>query len=395
MSNLPDLSGRTILQVLPALETGGVERVVIDMADAITKAGGAALVASEGGRLEAAVLEAGAELIDLPLASKNPLTMFQNARAIESLISEREIDLVHARSRAPAWSALRATKRAETPFVTTYHGAYSGNGFWPKRVYNSVMARGDLVIANSGWTGAHVRDTHKIGNDQIIVIPRGIDFENFDASAVMPERLAAQREIWGIAPDNKRTILFLPARLTAWKGQRFALKALALLSAEERAELVLVMVGDAQGRQQYVREIEQDIAALDLIECTRLAGHCTDMPAALLAADIVLAPSMKPEAFGRTAAEAAAMGRPVIAADHGGAKETVIEGETGTRFEPGNSTALAAAIRSLVSIGPLARNGMGQIGRKHVLQHYAKLGLQAATLSVYSALIAQGKQTRK
>lgn len=175
MSNLPDLSGRTILQVLPALETGGVERVVIDMADAITKAGGAALVASEGGRLEAAVLEAGGELIDLPLASKNPLTMFQNARAIESLISEREIDLVHARSRAPAWSALRATKRAETPFVTTYHGAYSGNGFWPKRVYNSVMARGDLVIANSGWTGAHVRDTHKIGNDQIIVIPRGID----------------------------------------------------------------------------------------------------------------------------------------------------------------------------------------------------------------------------
>jgi len=307
------------------------------------------------------------------------------------LIAEHGIDLVHARSRAPAWSALRATRRTETPFVTTYHGAYSGK-LWPKRFYNSVMARGDLVIANSGWTGAHIRDTHKTHNDRIIVIPRGIDFDRFDPDQVSADRVAAQREIWGIGPDNKRTILFLPARLTSWKGQRFALQALATLSAEERAELVLVMVGDAQGRQAYVGQIGQDIADLDLIECTRLAGHCTDMPAALKGADIVLAPSLKPEAFGRTAAEAAAMARPVIAANHGGATETVIEGETGTRFEPGNANSLAAAIRSLVSIGELARGGMGQSGRDHARQHFSRQGLQAATLSVYSALIAQGKK---
>jgi glycosyltransferase involved in cell wall biosynthesis len=391
LSNLPDLSGKTILQVIPELDAGGAERAVIDMADALRRAGARALVASRGGRLEADLRAAGGDLIEMDAASKNPVTLFQNAKKLERLIGEHTIDLVHARSRAPAWSALRATQKSATPFVTTYHGAYSGNGFWPKKLYNSVMARGDLVIANSGWTGAHVRDVHKIGNDQIIVIPRGIDFEQFDAEKVSPERIASQRQIWGLASENTRTVLLLPARLTDWKGQRLALKALSGLAPEERTGLVLVMVGDAQGRQSYVQKIEQDIAAFGLLECTRLAGHCTDMPAALLAADIVLAPSLKPEAFGRTAAEAAAMGRPVIAADHGGARETVIEGESGARFDPGNANALTGAIRSLLSIGAVARNGMGQSGRRHVLQHFSRRGLQAATLSVYSALIAKGK----
>ena len=393
MSNLPDLSGKTILQLIPALDAGGAERAVVDMAEAITRAGGTALVASGGGRLESALAEAGGELIAMNAASKNPFVMLQNAGKLEQLIAQREIDLVHARSRAPAWSALRATNKTKTPFVTTYHGAYSGKR-GPKIFYNSVMARGDLVIANSGWTGAHVRDTHGIGNDKIIVIPRGVDFDAFSAANVSVARVEAQREDWGIGPSNKRIIILLPARLTSWKGQRFALEALTALSPEERAELVLVMVGDAQGRQAYVSQIERDIARFGLVECTRLAGHCSDMPAALLAADIVLAPSLKPEAFGRTAAEAAAMGRAVIAADHGGAQETVLDGETGARFKPGDKTALAAAIRSIISIGPDARAGMGRSGKAHVLQHFSKRGLQAATLSVYTALIAQGKPVR-
>lgn len=396
MSNatkLPDLTGKTILQIIPALDTGGAERAVIDVADAITQAGGQALVVSAGGRLAGELRAAGGKLIEMDAASKNPLTLYQNAGKLKSLIADHGIHLVHARSRAPAWSALWATNRSGIPFVTTYHGTYSGK-YWLKTYYNSVMARGDLVIANSGWTGAHVRDTHKIDNDRIIVIPRGIDFARFDPANVSPERIAAQREIWGLGPANKRIVLFLPARLTSWKGQRFALQALATLSDEEREELVLVMAGDAQGRQAYVSQIERDISQLNLVECSRLAGHCDDMPAALSGADIVLAPSLKPEAFGRTAAEAAAMARPVIASDHGGAKETVIEGESGARFEPGNINSLAAAIRSLVSIGPLARGGMGQSGRTHVLQHFSRQGLQAATLSVYSALIRQGKPER-
>lgn len=391
MSNLPDLLGKTILQVIPQLDAGGAERAVIDMADAITRAGGQALVASEGGRLEPELQQAGGILINLPMASKNPLIVLKNAGRLEAIINERKIDLVHARSRAPAWSALHAANKTATPFVTTYHGAYSGNGFWPKKYYNSVMARGDLVIANSAWTGTHIKAVHKLEDDRIIIIPRGINFDQFDATQVEDKRIHQLRESWGIGPDNPRILLLLPARLTEWKGQRFALEALASLSDEERDKLILVMIGDAQGRASYVSQLEQDIARLNLVESTRLAGHCSDMPAALLAADIVLAPSLKPEAFGRTAAEASAMGRPVIAADHGGARETVIEGETGARFEPGNHAMLVGAIRSLVSIGPAARKGMGASGRQHILQHFSRRGLQAATLSVYTALIRQGK----
>lgn len=390
MSNLPDLSGRTILQIIPELSAGGAERAVIETASAITRARGSALVASTGGRLEDELAEAGGTLVDLDMASKNPLTLYRNIARLADLIKDRTIDLVHARSRAPAWSALYATQRTGTPFVTTYHGAYSGHSR-AKLYYNSVMVRGDLVIANSGWTGEHIRNSHDISDDRIVIIPSGVDFDRFNPQTISPERREAVRQQWGIGPDNTRLILLLPARLTDWKGQILALQALAALTPEEQRQCVLVMVGDAQGRQAYVSRMESEIATLGLVEATRIAGHCADMPAALMAADIVLAPSLKPEAFGRTAAEAGAMARPVIAADHGGARETVIDGETGIRFEPGDVTSLAGAMRLLISIGPSARQAMGTAGQAHVLQHFAQKGLQAATLSVYTALITQGK----
>lgn len=393
MSNLPDLSGRTILQIIPELAAGGAERSVIETASAITKAGGKALVASTGGRLEPELEAAGGELIDMPVASKNPFTIYRNISALTELVKTRTISLIHARSRAPAWSALYAARRARIPFVTTYHGAYSGNSKL-KLWYNSIMTRGDLVIANSGWTGAHIRETHDISNDRIVVIPSGVDFTRFNPEAVPQTAIDALREAWGIGASNQRLILLLPARFTEWKGQILALKALALLSPEEQEECILVLVGDAQGRQSYITELEKQIAADNLAPATRIASHCSDMPAAMLLSDMVLAPSLKPEAFGRTAAEAAAMTRPVIAADHGGARETVIDGETGARFEPGNERALAGAIRSLISIGPVARASMGRAGQAYVLQQFAQSGLQAATLSVYTALITQGKLNR-
>lgn len=394
VSNLPDLTGKVILHIIPDLAAGGSERGVIEVCDAVVRAGGRALVASRGGRMITDLEQAGGELVELDVASKNPVTIWQNAGRLVRLIRDQSISLVHAHSRAPAWSALHATKRTATPLVTTYHGAYSSQ-IWPKKAYNSVMARGDLVIANSAWIGEHIRQTHGLSEDRIIVIPRGVDFAAFDAEAVSAERVQTLRQDWGIGADNDRLILFLPARLTAWKGQILALRALAALTSEEQAGIILVMTGDAQGRNAYIAEIEQKISELGLVEATRLAGHCADMPAAMSAADIVLAPSLKPEAFGRTAAEAAAMGRPVIAADHGGARETVIDGETGARFEPGDVMALAGAIRSLISIGAPARAGMGASGRQHVLQHFSKQGLQAATLSVYSALITQGKLSQE
>lgn len=382
----PDLTGKTILQVIPDLSAGGAERTTIEMAQAISASGGRALVASEGGRLEQGLREAGGELIRFKAASKNPITIRRNTRLLQALVEEEKINLIHARSRAPAWSAYIAAQRTQTPFVTTYHGAYSGTTGLKKR-YNSVMARGDLVIANSEWTAAHVQDVHGISSEKIVTIPRGVDFASFDPSLINRTRSDSLRSKWKIDATDNRLRLVLPGRLTSWKGQALAIDAIGELDQTERSRLHLILAGDAQGRAGYVTELEDKIIAHKLGGTVSLVGHTDDMPAAYMLADIVLAPSTRPEAFGRVAAEASAMAKPVIVADHGGQRETVIEGQTGTRAEPGSVTALTACIRAMVSLGPDALTAMGKAGQKYVRAHFSKVQLQTATLNVYARLL--------
>ncbi|MFN7163616.1 MAG: glycosyltransferase family 4 protein, partial [Hyphomonas sp.] len=378
MVELPELKGKTILQVAPELSAGGVERTVLEVTEAITEAGGRALLASKGGRLEPDLARLGGELIRMDAKSRNPVTIKLNEGKLRQIIREEKVDLVHARSRAPAWSAWAAAKAEGLPFVTTYHGAYSGTSGL-KRAYNSVMAKGDLVIANSHWIAAHIAEVHGVDPARIVTIPRGVDLAAFDPGAVAPARVTAVRKDWGLEGDA-RLVLLLPGRLTSWKGQGLALDALGLLAPEERAGLVLILAGDAQGRDGYVSDLEHQITRLGLTGHARIVPHVIDMPAAYLAAGLVLAPSTRPEAFGRVAAEASAMARPVIVADHGGARETVVEYETGTRAEPGSAPALAGAIRAMLSLGPVSRASMGRQGRDHIIRHFSKRGLQAATL---------------
>lgn len=381
----PDLTGKTILQVAPELSAGGVERTVLEMTEAIVAAGGKACLASKGGRMEAEFAALGGQLFRMNAKSKNPLVWKLNANKIERIVREHDVDLIHARSRAPAWSAYWAAKACDVPFVTTYHGAYSGNSGL-KRTYNGVMARGDRVIANSDWIAAHVLDTHDVQAERLVTIPRGVDLAAFDPAAVAPDRVIAARKSWGLL-DDKRLTLLLPGRLTEWKGQRLTLEALSLLSGEELRGLVLVLAGDPQGRLQYLNELEDRILTGELADTALIVPHISDMAAAYMAADVVLAPSVRPEAFGRVAAEASAMKKPVITSDHGGGRETVVDGETGARVEPGSASALAGAIRTLVAIGDSARTGMGEAGRKHVAARFSKEGLQAATLQVYKDVL--------
>lgn len=383
---LPDLSGKTILQVIPDLHAGGAERTTIEVAEAIVEAGGRAIVVSEGGRLVPELQRVGGLNVELNVSSKNPVTMKRNAAKLARLAKAQGVDLIHARSRAPAWSAYWAAQKAGLPFVTTYHGAYSGvSGL--KRKYNSIMARGDLVIANSEWTAAHVRSVHETPKEKIVTIPRGVDFDQFDLTAISDDRKNAIRKSWEIGPDEKRLVLLLPGRLTEWKGQKTAIDAMASLSGAERVKLLLILAGDAQGRSAYVAALEDRIIEAGLGGSVRIVGHCEDMPAAYAVSDIVLAPSTRPEAFGRVAAEASAMGKPVIVADHGGQKEIVVEGTTGSRAEPGNPADLAASIRAILQLGEQGRAGMGEAGRQHVLGRFSKRGLQAATLGVYKRLL--------
>ena len=284
---LPDMTGKTILQVAPELSAGGVERTVLEVTEAIVEAGGRALLASRGGRLEGEFQRLGGELFRMDAKSKNPIVLKANEGKLKRIIQDEGVNLVHARSRAPAWSAWAAAKATGVPFVTTYHGAYSGKSGL-KLKYNSVMAKGELVIANSQWIAQHVHDVHAVPWERIVTIPRGVDLAVFDPVMVQPSRIEAARVRWGLKGGRQLT-LFLPGRLTEWKGQLLAIEALALLSPEEREGLILVLAGDAQGRSTYEAKIDDAIRRHQLDGRVLVVGHEEDMPAAYLASDIVLA----------------------------------------------------------------------------------------------------------
>jgi glycosyltransferase involved in cell wall biosynthesis len=367
----------TVLQVLPSLVAGGVERGTLEIAEAIIGAGGQALVASAGGSLVGPLERLGARHITLPLRTKNPLGMLRNAAALARLVAVERVGIIHARSRAPAWSAWLAARRSGAHFVTTYHGTYN-EGFAGKRFYNSVMARGERVIAISEFIADHVRERHGTDAGRLRVIPRGVDPRRFDPALVPPESLAALRAEWRL-PEGCPVVM-LPARLTRWKGQGVLLDAMARLPGNA----VAVLVGD--GGSGWRRTLVARAGELGLADRLRLVGHTDDMAAALLLADVVVHASTDAEAFGRTVIEAQAMARPVIAADLGGPRETVEHGVTGWRVPPGDPAALAAAIGAALALPAADLAAMGQRARAHVLAHYTTGAMQAATLAVYREL---------
>ena len=376
---MPPETGLVVLQVLPALETGGVERGTVEMAAAIAGAGGTALVASAGGRMVPEVEHAGGRHVTLPLRARTPLAIWRNAGRLASLIRAEGVRIVHARSRAPAWSAWWATRRTGARFVTTYHGVYNED-LPGKRRYNAVMARGERVIAISRYVADVLQARHGVDPARIRVIPRGVDPAVFDPTAVSAERVARLARAWRL-PEGAPVVM-LPARLTRWKGQAVLVEAMARLARRDAA-CVLVGGGDAG----FARELEARAHAAGVAERVRLAGHCDDMPAALLLADAVVSASTDPEGFGRAVIEAQAMARPVIATDHGGAAETVEHGATGWRVPPGDPAALAAALDRALSLSPEGRRALGARARASVCARYTAAAMQAATLDVYREVL--------
>lgn len=383
---------RTILQIIPRLEAGGAERTTLDIAKALIAAGHRALVVSEGGRLEHELSAEGATLIRLPAASKNPLTILRNAGRLSGIIREQAVALIHARSRAPAWSALLAARRTGIPFVTTHHGTYNARSAL-KRLYNSAMVRADAVIANSAWTAEHLSRAHSIVPKRIAIVPRGIDIRIFNPQRIPERDIKALRENWG-ASDEARIIL-LPGRLTRWKGQLVMIDALSYLAREGKlpADVQLVLAGDSQGRRAYVDEIAAACAKAGLAQRVKIVGHLREMPPVYAAADIVVSASVEPEAFGRVPVEAAAMGKPVIATDHGGARETVLPGESGILVRPGDAQALGDALAALLVLPREKLAEMGAQGRAHVEARYTLEGMCTKTLALYDDLLKVARKS--
>lgn len=374
-----------ILQLIPSLEAGGAERACLDIAAALSAEGGTSWVFSEGGRMADELAALGGLLVKRPAATKNPAHIIAHGFTIAALARSHAIDIIHARSRAPAWSGLIAAKLTGLPYVTTFHGFYGAQNSL-KRRYNSVMIRGDRVIAGSQFMASHIHATYQCPQDRIALIPRGIDTGRFDPARIDLPAAQALRQKWGASPAQK--VILLPGRLTRWKGQGLLLEAIAQL---DDPALFTVMVGDPQGRDSYVSELKTQIARLGLADTVHIAGHVSDMPTAYQAADIIVSASTDAEAFGRVPVEAMAMGKPIVAADHGGASETLRSagGQTafGTLFAPGNSAALATALRQIPA---LPTPGTAAAARAHVIANYSTQSMCRQTLALYRTLRAAG-----
>ncbi|MEE8172494.1 MAG: glycosyltransferase family 4 protein [Alphaproteobacteria bacterium] len=374
-----------VLQVVPELDVpGGTERSTVEIAQALVSAGWRALVASAGGALLHQIDSAGARHFQLPLKGKNPIQIRNNGGRLAELIRAEGVDIIHARSRAPAWSAWHAARKTGCHFITTFHGIYRTSGAL-KRRYNSVMVKGERVIANSQFTANHIIHTYAMKEEHLRVIRRGVDVAIYSSSAVPQARLIQLAGQWRL-PDGK-SVIMLPGRLSAWKGHGVLLDALTHLT---RDDYVVVFVGDEQGRSDYRRQLERQVEKNGLGHIVRFAGPCRDMPAAYMSADVVVSASTRPEAFGRVIVEAQAMGRPVVAFDHGGAKETILEGETGLLVEPGDTAALARALNAALDLDAERRKSMAEVAIRHVRENFTLDKMCDSTLAVYKEVLAGG-----
>jgi glycosyltransferase involved in cell wall biosynthesis len=371
----------SVLQLVPALGDGGVERGTVEMARHLAALGVPNWVAASPGPLAAEIEAAGAAFVPLAVGSKHPLAAMRAVTALARLIDETGITILHARSRMPAWIGWLAAGRARARphFVTTFHGTY-GHGSRLKRAYNGIMLRGPVVIANSRFIAEHIRTVYPRARARIVVAPRGVDTAVFDPARVPPDRVRAIRAAFGA---ETVPLLVKVARLSRWKGHRRLIEALAAL-ADQPWKMVFVGGGEAE---PFGRDLVAAAASLGLGPRIHFAGSRRDIPEILAAADLAFSVADEaPEAFGRAVIEAGAMARPVIATAHGGSLETVLPGRTGWLVPPGETGALAAAIREALADPGRAR-AMGEAGRAHILAQFALEAMLSREVEVYRGLI--------
>lgn len=383
------MHNKTILQVIPHLHIGGAEQTVLEITRAIVAAGGRALIAADyksdykndsaDKSLGPAIIAAGGEIISLPVASKNPFVMFLNIGRLARLIREEGVDIIHARSRAPAWSALAAAKRTNIIYLSTYHAKVHARPAL-KRFYNSALVRGRVVIANSQFTAAQIMRIHKVPPSHIRVIPRGCDIDALSPQNPAALSRTALRDMWGVAEDD--FVILCPARLTHWKGQHIALSALAALDKN----IKLVCVGAHMPDSDYVKGLLSQAQDLGVGDNFILAGVSRDMRSVYGASDIVVAPSIAPEPFGRIIIEAQAAGLPVIASDAGGFRETIAD-HAGWLVPPADYEALGKCFAQAYATPKETLQTMGEVGRAHVAAHYTDALMCARTLDVYRELL--------
>jgi glycosyltransferase involved in cell wall biosynthesis len=373
---------KTVLQVLPSLVSGGVETGTLDLARELVKQGYRSVVISSGGPLVKMLKEQGTEHLTLPVHSKNPFLIWLNSRRIRKIIEKENIDLVHARSRAPAWSCLWATRNKKTPFITTFHGVY-GHQNKLKRWYNSAMLRSDHTIAVSHYVENHIRDTYPHLGENVSTILRGIDLNSFKLEEAK-FRAKNLRSEWNISPESK--IIMLPGRLTRIKGHRILIEALSKLT---RSDFFCLFVGDEPGKEHYKQELISLIQEKNLQDKVKFTGNCNDMASAYLLADVVISASIKPESFGRVACEAQLMHRLVVATDHGGSQETISPCLRRYMCKPNDAQSMADAISKALSLDEQEQIQIGDSAAEYVRKNFSLEKMCQDTISLYNQILSR------
>ena len=381
-------SNINILQVIPKLGYGGAETGCYDIAHYLPEKNCKSFIVTSGGELTKFIDKEKVKLIRLPVHSKNPLLIFLNSIALIGIILFFNISIVHARSRAPAWSCLLATKLTRRKFVTTFHGTYNFSGKL-KKLYNSVMVRSDLIIAGSNFIFSHIKKNYSellTLKKKFLVIFRGINVDYFDPSSKLEEDEKKLLTKWEINKEKK--IILVPGRLTSWKGQEMLIEAINLTKVELGYEAFhLVILGSHQGRDLYKKKLIRITEQYRLTNQIKFIDHCKDMALAYQVSDIVISPSIEPEAFGRVAVEAQSMEKLIIASNIGGSNETIINEKTGFLFDAGDANSLSKKIIQAITMDESSLKLMGKEGRKNVIKKFNVEKMCFSTYSEYKRLV--------
>ena len=371
-----------VLQVIPKLGFGGAETGCYDLAHYLYEQNCKSYIATSGGELLKYVDKKKVKIIKLPVHSKNPLLILFNSILLSFIILFLNINIVHARSRAPAWSCLIATKLTLRKLVTTFHGTYNFSSNI-KKFYNSVMVRSDLLIAGSNFIFSHINDNYlKYLNPKkkFLVIFRGINTEYFDPDNLKKNSVSKLKTLWQIEENSK--VILLPGRLTSWKGQELFIEAInKFKKLNSNLDFTAVILGSDQGRTVYKKKLERLVEQYDLTNNFRFIEKCEYMPAAYMLSDIIVSSSIEPESFGRVSVEAQSMRKPIIASNIGGSNETIIDNKSGILFESGNADSLSKKIDEVINLDTLTLELMGKEGRKNVINRF---NIEKMCLNTYS-----------
>jgi glycosyltransferase involved in cell wall biosynthesis len=387
------LAGATILQVVPSLRDGPSGNAAVDIALTLLQAGARAIIAGDEGMLVGELRTFGGEFVRMPNDTLNPLRILRNARALTKLIASERVDIVHAQSAGAAWSALAATHKQPVYLVTSFPDRLPGNSH-VGNMLRSSLARGDRVIAPSAYVSRAMIERYKLKPDRITVIPRAVDTASFSPAAVSADRIASLRRVWGVLPDVR--VVLVPGRVAPWNGQMSMIDAARLIVGGGNRNIVFVLAGEDLSHARYARSVQRQARLHGIDTLCRFVGHCADMPAALAAADVVVVPSLEPPLSGRAAAEAQAMGRPLVATTVGMLPENLLcpprmrdDLRTGWLVRPGNVGELARAVSTALSLDVTAYEALGARARQFAEFMFSPQSVAEAIRGVYTSLLAR------